>query len=71
MSVATATCMAIAVTVVGAGAAFPLFVGSAGMILNAQKVRPQMPDYVEHAMNMIMADSLRRCGWLTRELSMS
>lgn len=62
MSVATVTCMGIAAAV-GAGAAFPLFIGSAGMILTAQRVRPQMPDFVEHAINMIMVDIMKRGGW--------
>lgn len=63
VSVATVTCVGIAVAV-GAGAALPLFIGSAGMILSAQRVRPQMPYYVDHAMNMIMVDWLRRGGCL-------
>eukprot|EP01032_Pedospumella_encystans_P016216 gene16216-18509_t len=63
MSVATLTGMGIAAAL-GAGAALPLFIGSAGMILSAQRVHPLTPDYVDHAMNMIMVDILRRGGWL-------
>eukprot|EP01032_Pedospumella_encystans_P009181 gene9181-10835_t len=63
MSVASVTGMGIAAAV-GTGAAFPLFVGSAGMILSAQKVHPQMPDSVDHAMNMIMVDNMKCGGWL-------
>ena len=62
MSAATVTCVGIAAAV-GAGAALPLFIGSAGMILTAQRVRPQMPDFVEHAINMIMVDIMKRGGW--------
>ena len=63
MSVATVICMGIAAAL-GAGAALPLFIGSARMILTAQRVRPQMPDCVDHAMNMIVVDIMKRGGWL-------
>jgi len=51
----------------GVGVGLPLFIGGAGFMYGALRVRSQMPDYVDHAINMLMVDTLKSSGWLIEQ----
>lgn len=51
----------------GIGAPFALFVGGIGVIFGALQLRPHMPEFVEHAINMLMVETLKTSGWLIED----
>lgn len=66
MSASTVAVVGIAGSM-GVGVGLPLFIGGAGCMYGALQVRPQMPDYIDHAINMLMIDSLKSSGWLIEQ----